>query len=149
MEFEDFDQKLKIEKRYFIYLRKSSEEEDRQILSLEAQEEELRYFAKKHNLNIVGLFSEAQSAYKIGRPRFAEMLKGIKKSEANAVLCWQPNRISRNPKDAGDFLYLMSTNQILELCTPYKTFTPESNDIFFLTIELGMAKKIVIPNPKM
>ncbi len=136
-----FNEILEIEKRYFLYIRKSSEEEDRQILSLEAQEEELREYARKLGLKIVGVFSEAQSAYKIGRPRFNEMLKRIEKGEANGVLCWQPNRISRNPKDAGDFLYLMSTGKILELRTPYKIFTGDSSDVLLLTIEFGMAKK--------
>ncbi len=127
--------------KYFIYTRKSTEEEDRQLLSIEAQLFELREYAKKLNLEIVDTFTEARSAYEIGRPKFLEMLKRIGKGEANGVLCWQPNRISRNPKDAGEFIYQMSIRNILELRTPYKTFTSDSSDQLLLTIELGMAKK--------
>jgi site-specific DNA recombinase len=127
--------------KYFIYTRKSTEEEDRQLLSIEAQLFELREYAKKLNLEVVEAFTEAKSAYEIGRPKFAEMLKRIEKKEASGVLCWQPNRISRNPKDAGEFIYQMSIGNILELRTPYKTFTTDSSDQLLLTIELGMAKK--------
>jgi site-specific DNA recombinase len=127
--------------KYFIYIRKSTEEEDRQLLSLEAQTYELQEYAKKLNLEIVDIFSESKSAYKIGRPEFNKMLSRIEQGEANGVLCWQPNRISRNPKDAGNFIYLMSIGKILELRTPYKTFTADSSDQLLLTIEFGMAKK--------
>ena len=56
--------------RYFIYIRKSTDEEDRQILSLEAQEIELIEFAKKEQLEIVGIFKESQTAKQPGRPIF-------------------------------------------------------------------------------
>ncbi|OGH23985.1 MAG: hypothetical protein A2698_00170 [Candidatus Levybacteria bacterium RIFCSPHIGHO2_01_FULL_42_15] len=39
--------------KYFIYARKSTEEDDRQILSIEAQLVELKEFAAKEKLEIV------------------------------------------------------------------------------------------------
>ena len=39
--------------KYFIYVRKSTDEEDRQVLSIEAQIAELKEFAAKEKLEIV------------------------------------------------------------------------------------------------
>ena len=40
--------------KYIIYARKSTEEDDRQVLSIEAQLVELKEFAAKEKLEIVG-----------------------------------------------------------------------------------------------
>ena len=39
--------------KYYIYIRKSTDEEDRQVLSLEAQMTELREFAEREKLEII------------------------------------------------------------------------------------------------
>ena len=48
--------------KYIIYVRKSTEEDDRQILSIQAQLTELREFAAKEKLEIVASFEEAKTA---------------------------------------------------------------------------------------
>ena len=127
--------------RFFMYCRKSSEDEGKQILSLPAQKQELQEYAKKFDLKIVGFFSESKSAFKPGRDSFTEMLDRIEKGEANGVLTWQANRIARNSKDGGNFIFLMDEGKIKELKTPGRTFTNSSDDKFILNIEFGMAKK--------
>ena len=52
--------------RYIIYARKSTEEEDRQVLSIEAQLVELKEFAAKEKLEIVASFQEAKTAKEPG-----------------------------------------------------------------------------------
>ena len=127
--------------KYFIYCRKSSESEDKQILSLPAQERELKEFANNYGIRVVDVISESKSAFKTGREGYISMLARIERGEANAVLTWQANRIARNSKDGGDFIYLMDENKIQELKTPYKTFTNSPDDKFFLALEFGIAKK--------
>ena len=69
--------------KYFVYCRKSTDEAERQVLSIEAQIAELKEFAKKENLEVVDCFTEAKTAKKPGREKFEQMLKLIEKGEAN------------------------------------------------------------------
>lgn len=48
--------------RYSIYCRKSTEEEERQVLSIEAQLTELREYAKREGLLVVKEFIESRTA---------------------------------------------------------------------------------------
>ena len=127
--------------KYFMYCRKSSDSEDKQILSLPAQVRELTEYAQKFNLKIVDIYQESQSAFKIGRPQFNQMLERVVAKEGNAILVWQANRIARNSKDSGDFIYLMDEEKLVELRTPSKSYLNTPNDKFTLSIEFTMAKK--------
>ena len=60
--------------KFFLYARKSTDVEDKQVLSIEAQLQELRDYAKRENLNIALEFIEKQSAKVPGRPIFNEMM---------------------------------------------------------------------------
>ena len=60
--------------QYFLYARKSTEDEERQIMSIEAQLTELQEFAKRENIIIVKTFIESKSAKKPGREIFNEMM---------------------------------------------------------------------------
>ena len=95
--------------KYFLYARKSTDEPDRQILSIEAQITELREFAQKENLDILETFVESQTAKVPGRPIFNEMIKQIESGEALGILAWHPDRLARNSIDGGQIIYLIDT----------------------------------------
>lgn len=65
--------------KYFLYARKSTESEDRQVLSIEAQITGLREFAKKENLTIITELTESMSAKELGRAVFNKLLAKIEK----------------------------------------------------------------------
>jgi site-specific DNA recombinase len=69
------------DKKYFIYTRKSTDTEDKQVRSLADQLAELRELARKEQLEVVDVFIEKQTAKIPGRPIFAEMLERIEKPE--------------------------------------------------------------------
>ena len=76
--------------KYFLYIRKSTDEDDRQILSLEAQEVELKEYALRERLEIVRTFRESQTAKAPGRPVYNDMMTRIERGEANGIMAWHP-----------------------------------------------------------
>ena len=128
--------------KYFAYIRKSSDRDDAQTLSLKAQRRELKSFAEKHNLKIVATFEESASAYKIGRPQFNKMLAEIEKGKANAILVYHLTRIARNSFDGGRVIYMMDEGLIKEIKTPEKAYCASiGDDKFIMQIHFAMAKK--------
>ena len=65
------------QQKFFLYARKSTDVEEKQVRSIEDQITELRAFAKQENLNIVDELVEKQSAKIPGRPIFNDMLNRI------------------------------------------------------------------------
>jgi len=78
--------------KYYLYARKSTDDEDRQILSIESQINELRELAKREKLEIVDEFTEAKTAKEPGRPIFSFMLKQIEAGLSDGILAWHPDR---------------------------------------------------------
>lgn len=76
--------------KYIAYCRKSTDEKDKQVLSIEAQIAELKEFAKREYLQIVDFITESKTAKVPGRPKFEDVLKMIEKGMANAILSWHP-----------------------------------------------------------
>ena len=91
--------------KYFIYARKSTDVEDKQVLSIESQLTELREYAKRENLEIVHEYVEKKSAKTPGRPIFNELLGRIEK-EGGCILAWHPDRLARNSVDGADVSYI-------------------------------------------
>ncbi len=128
--------------KYFAYIRKSSDREDAQTLSIEAQTGNLKEFAKNANLDVVKFFVESASAYKIGRPKFNEMLERIQRGEASGILVYHLTRIARNSFDGGRVIYLMDEGLIQEIRTPEKAYSDIiGDDKFMMQIHFAMAKK--------
>jgi len=126
--------------KYIIYCRKSSEQEDRKVLSIESQRKELEDVAKREKLNIVEIIEESHSAKKLGRPKFAELTKKIDSGIANGLLVWNASRISRNSIDTGKVVYLMDEGKLLEVRTPSQMFRNIPNDKFLLNLFCSQAK---------
>ena len=104
--------------KYVIYARMSTEDEDRQILSIEAQIFELKEFAAKEKLEIVASFEEAKTAKEPGRIRFAEMLSFLEKGKADGIISWHPDRLARNSVDGGKIIHFVDKGFIKALKFP-------------------------------
>ena len=126
--------------KYFIYCRKSSEDEERQVLSIEAQLTELREFAKQNNLFVEKEFYESKTAKEPGRVVFNEMLGEIEKGTAQGILAWNPDRLARNSIDGGRVIYLVDTQKIIALKFPTFWFEATPQGKFMLSVAFGQAK---------
>ena len=101
--------------KYFLYARKSTEDDDKQVMSIEAQLFELREFARKENLQILEEFTESKSAKKPGREKFGEMMGKIENMDGVGILAWHPDRLARNSIDGGRIIYAVDTTQNVSL----------------------------------
>lgn len=142
--------------KYFCYRRKSTEEKDRQILSIESQMDEIE--KRFPGIDVIELPPESKSAFKpYNRPIFSEMMERIQNGEAQGIVCYDPSRLARNPLDAAMVIHLLDTGVIkdLKFCTFHFDNSPEgkmmlqfalsqskySSDKLSKDVKRGMVKK--------
>lgn len=126
--------------RYILYARKSTESDDRQVLSIESQINELKALAARDGLEIVAVLQESRSAKGLGRPVFAEMHERITRGQANGILCWKLDRLARNFIDGGSVIDALQRGVIAHIRTFERNYYPEDN-VLLMAIELGMANQ--------
>lgn len=127
---------------YVVYARKSSESEDRQVLSIDAQVQELKTLAQKRGIKITEILTEAQSAKSPGRQVFTQLDKQISKGEVTGILCWKLDRLARNPVDGGSIIWAMKQHG-LQIYTPTQSYSTAEDNIIMMYIEFGMAQKYI------
>ena len=130
--------------KYFLYARKSSESEDRQVQSIDDQVNRLKKFASDFDLNIKKIYTEAKSAKQPNnRPIFDEIIQRIENGEAEGILCWQINRLSRNPIDSGKLSWLLQRGILKSIQTIDRQYLPEDNVLIF-SVESGVANQYIL-----
>ena len=129
--------------KVFLYARKSTDDEERQILSIDAQRNELREYAAKQGLEIVFEFVESMTAKEPGRPIFNDMLRRVEKGEAEALLAWHPDRLARNSVDGAKIIWLVDTGKLTALKFPAFWFENTPQGKFVLNMAFGQSKYYV------
>ena len=130
--------------KYFLYARKSSESEDRQVQSIDDQVNRLKQLATDLNLNIKKIYTEAKSAKKPNnRPVFDEVIQRIENGEAEGILCWHLNRLTRNPIDSGKLSWMLQQSIIKSIQTIERQYLPDDNVLLF-NVETGQANQYIL-----
>jgi len=127
---------------YFIYCRKSSEAEDRQVLSIENQTREMQQTAARLNLPVAEILTESKSAKEPGRPVFNELMQRVYRGEVAGIICWKLDRLARNPVDGGSVIWAIKQHGV-KVITPVQTFSREEENTILMYIEFGMAQKYI------
>ncbi|MDP3779328.1 MAG: recombinase family protein [bacterium] len=127
---------------FFLYSRKSTEAEDRQVLSIESQLNEVKKIAETLGLPILEVFSESKSAKAPGRPVFNDMMRRIYTGEADGILCWKLDRLARNPVDGGSIIWTIKQHGI-KIITPTQSYSHDDDNTILMYIEFGMAQKYI------
>ncbi len=127
--------------KYCLYARKSTESEERQVLSIDSQIKEMLQLAEREGLEIVDLKRESHSAKETGkRPVFNEIVDELRAGKYNGILTWAPDRISRNAGDLGKIVDLMDAGMLQEIRTFSQSFRNNPNEKFLLMILGSQAK---------
>lgn len=124
-----------------LYARKSTESEERQILSIDSQVKEMLQLAEREGLEIADIRRESHSAKSTGqRQVFNEIINDIRIGKFNGIITWAPDRLSRNAGDLGKLVDLMDEKFLLEIRTYGQRFTNNPNEKFLQMILGSQAK---------
>lgn len=122
----------RLTKKSFVcsYSRKSEEDESKQVQSIPAQKKVNGQMAERYGTLILkkNEFSEERSAKEPGRPVFNELIGKIEQHEHTTLFCWNLNRLTRNPIDAGTIEWLRQRGK-LTVITPHQIFDQNTNAI--------------------
>ena len=125
--------------KYFAYVRKSTEGEERQALSIESQKDSVKKVCP--DSDIVEVLEEKHSAFKpYNRPAFDDMIRRIKLGEAKGIIAWHPDRLSRNEIDASTITYLVRTGIIHDLKFGSYNFDNSPEGIMMLQLALSQSQ---------
>jgi site-specific DNA recombinase len=126
---------------YCLYARKSTENDEKQALSIESQVKEMLAVAERDELEVVEIKKESHSAKDSGeRPVFNELIRELKEGKFQGILTWQTDRLSRNAGDLGIMVDMMDRRSLVEIRTYNQVFTNSPNDKFLLMILGSQAK---------
>jgi site-specific DNA recombinase len=127
--------------RYCLYARKSTEQDERQAMSIDSQIKEMMDLANREQLQIVTIKQESYSAKASAkRPIFNSLLEEIRNDQYDGILTWAPDRLSRNAGDLGSLVDLMDGGKLQKIRTFGQSFSNTPNEKFLLMILCSQAK---------
>ncbi len=126
---------------YCLYARKSSEDDERQAMSIDSQIKEMNDMAVRDGLFIKEIRKESHSAKMSGqRPVFMQIIDDLRSGLFTGILTWAPDRLSRNAGDLGQLVDLMDQKKLIHIKTFTQAFSDTPSEKFLLMILCSQAK---------
>ncbi len=127
--------------KYCLYARKSTEQDERQAMSIDSQIKEMMDLANREQLQVLTIKQESYSAKASAkRPIFNSLLEDIRNEQYDGILTWAPDRLSRNAGDLGSLVDLMDAGKLQMIRTFGQSFSNTPNEKFLLMILCSQAK---------
>lgn len=129
--------------KFGAYCRKSSEQEEKQALSIGAQTDWVEQISKELGITLdtSNILSESKSAKKsYVRPVFNKLIEDIERGKIQAVFALHPDRLSRNAGDAGRLIDLLDEGKLKFIVTRGQIFRNTPSDKFFFGMLCSQAK---------
>ena len=131
--------------RYILYARKSTVDEGRQEKSIPDQINDCfdRVIKPLHiTLPDSDIIEEKGSAKEPDiRPQFREMLNNIVAGRYDGIICWHPDRLARNMKEAGEIIDLLDKGIIKDLRFATSAFENSPTGKMLLGISFVLSKQ--------
>lgn len=147
MPYEDFygDDVDPTKLKYVLYARKSTTDESRQLRPILDQIADCLKLAERLHIKIdekKDICTEERSA-KIfnNRPVFNQILKEIREGKYDAILSWNPDRLARNMKEAGNIIDMIDNEVIIDLKFVNHPFIRNANGLMLLGMAFVMSKQ--------
>ena len=125
-----------------IYCRKSSESDEKQVQSIEAQLDWCREYTKRVGFEVVKEITEEKSAKKPWREWFNELMWFFSEKKADVIVSWKLNRLARNPVDEWTIKWLSQQFIINEIHTV--DWISNWHNILLMSVHFGMATQFLI-----
>ncbi len=139
MDYEVDTSKLK----YKIYVRKSTDDPERQIRSIDDQLAECEQLAQRLHLKVIKPHIEEKKSAKRPhqRPKFNQMLKDIHSGVYDGIIAWNPDRLARNMLEGGMLIDMIDADVIKDLKFVTHHFTKDANGKMLLGMAFVLSKQ--------
>lgn len=128
--------------KYVLYARKSTDDPERQIRSIEDQITECKRLAKQKNLRIVALLEEKESAKKPHKRKvFNQMIADIKKGVYDGIIAWNPDRLARNMLEGGMLIDMVDEEYVKDMQFVTHHFSKDANGKMLLGMAFVLSKQ--------
>ncbi len=140
----DEDAQLDVTKlKYVLYVRKSTDDLQKQVRSMEDQIAECEDLAERLHLKVIRppILERKSAKTPNKRPLFTQMLKDIRAGKYNAILAWHPDRLARNMKEGGEIIDMVDAELLKDLKFVTHHFTPDANGKMLLGMSFVLSKQ--------